>query len=114
MIHYDATIALIGRPNVGKSALFNRMLGHRLSIVEAEEGVTRDRLYGHVEAFGHHFCLIDTGGILGASDIPFADAVYDQAESAIEESDHLFFVVDGQVGLTSCDEAVAQRLHHAP
>ena len=103
-------IAIVGRPNVGKSALFNRICQKRLSIVDEEEGITRDRLYAKADLFGRPFLLIDTGGIDLAGKIPFAEEVKRQAEVAIEEADAIIFVVDGQVGATSLDEELAKRL----
>ena len=103
-------IALIGRPNVGKSALFNRIARKRISIVDEMEGVTRDRLYADAELFGRPFEIIDTGGIDEKSGIPFAEEVKRQAEIAVEEADSLIMVVDARVGLTTLDENVAQFL----
>lgn len=103
-------IAIVGRPNVGKSALFNRICQKRLSIVDEAEGITRDRLYAQADLFGQPFLLIDTGGIDLSGKIPFAQEVRRQAESAIEEADAILFVVDGQVGPTPLDEEIAKRL----
>jgi len=103
-------IAIVGRPNVGKSALFNRICQKRLSIVDEEEGITRDRLYAKAELFGRPFLLVDTGGVDLAGKIPFAEEVKRQAEMAIEEADAILFVVDGQVGPTPIDEELARRL----
>lgn len=103
-------IAIIGRPNVGKSALFNRIVGKRISIVDEMEGVTRDRLYGEGDLFGRPFEIIDTGGIDLAGEVVFADEVKQQAEIAIEEADSLILVVDGVVGVTQLDEEVARIL----
>lgn len=105
------TVAIVGRPNVGKSALFNRLCKQRISIVDEAEGVTRDRLYAKADYFGHPFELIDTGGIDPGSDIPYNELIRRQAEIAIEEADRLIFVVDGQVGPTDVDLQVAQILH---
>lgn len=103
-------IALIGRPNVGKSALFNRIAKKRIAIVDEMEGVTRDRLYAEAELFGRPFEVIDTGGIDERSDIPFAEEVKMQAEIAIVEADSLIMVVDSRIGVTSLDEHVAELL----
>jgi len=103
-------IAIVGRPNVGKSALFNRICQKRLSIVDEAEGITRDRLYAQADLFGRPFLLIDTGGIDLSGKIPFAEEVKRQAEVAIEEADAILFVVDGQVGPTYLDEELAKRL----
>jgi len=106
-------IALVGRPNVGKSALFNRICQKRLSIVDEQEGITRDRLYAKAEIFGRPFILIDTGGIDFSGTIPFAELVKKQAEIAIEEADAVILVVDGQVGVSLYDEEVAKRLRRS-
>lgn len=103
-------IALIGRPNVGKSALFNRICKKRIAIVDEMEGVTRDRLYAEAELFGRPFEIIDTGGIDGKGEIPFAEEVKMQAEIAIEEADSLIMVVDSRIGITKLDEYVAHLL----
>ncbi len=103
-------IAIVGRPNVGKSALFNRICQKRLSIVDEAEGITRDRLYAQADLFGRPFLLIDTGGIDLSGKIPFAEEVKRQADAAIEEADAILFVVDGQVGPTPIDQELAKRL----
>ncbi|WP_316358877.1 ribosome biogenesis GTPase Der [Candidatus Neptunichlamydia sp. REUL1] len=103
-------IALIGRPNVGKSALFNRIAKKRIAIVDEMEGVTRDRLYAEADLFGRPFEIIDTGGIDESSTIPFAEEVKLQAKVAIEEADSLIMVVDSRTGLTNLDKNVAQIL----
>ncbi len=106
-------IALVGRPNVGKSALFNRLSGKRLSIVDEEEGITRDRLYAEGESFGHRFCLIDTAGIDPASKLPFNEEVMRQSALAIEEADAVVLVVDGKAGLMPLDLEVAKMVQRA-
>jgi len=103
-------LAIVGRPNVGKSALFNRLCKKRISIVDEAEGITRDRLYAKADFFGRPFELIDTGGMDLKSDVPFNEAIFRQAEIAIEEADVLVLVVDGQVGRTHLDEQVARIL----
>ncbi|MBM3184586.1 MAG: ribosome biogenesis GTPase Der [Chlamydiae bacterium] len=103
-------IAIVGRPNVGKSALFNRICQKRLSIVDEAEGITRDRIYAEADLFGRPFLLIDTGGIDLSGSLPFAEEVKRQAEIAIKEADAIFFVVDGQVGPTPFDLELAKRL----
>lgn len=103
-------IAIVGRPNVGKSALFNRICQQRIAIVDEAEGVTRDRLYFKAEVFGRKFIAIDTGGIDSHSKIPFHDEVKVQSLLAIEEADAAILVVDGQVGPTVLDEEVAHLL----
>src|SRR3990167_4881327 len=106
-------IALVGRPNVGKSALFNRICQKRVSIVDEQEGITRDRLYMEAESFGRNFLLIDTGGIDVDQKMPFSREIRRQAEIAIEEADAVILVVDGQVGPHPLDEEVAKILLHA-
>ncbi|HSX10619.1 MAG TPA: ribosome biogenesis GTPase Der [Chlamydiales bacterium] len=103
-------IALVGRPNVGKSALFNRICQKRLSIVDEQEGITRDRLYAEAEAFGRFFTLIDTGGIDTSETMPFNHEIRRQAEIAIAEADAVILVVDGQIGPHPLDEEVAKLL----
>jgi GTP-binding protein len=102
-------IALVGRPNVGKSALFNRICQKRLSIVDEQEGITRDRLYAEADLFGRPFILVDTGGIDLSGQLPFAEEVKAQAEIAIEEADAILFVVDGQLGPSPLDEELAKK-----
>lgn len=103
-------LAIVGRPNVGKSALFNRLCKQRISIVDEAEGITRDRLYAKADFFGHPFEVIDTGGIDPGSNLNFNELVRMQAEIAIEEADSLVLVVDGKVGLTELDSEVARIL----
>jgi GTP-binding protein len=103
-------IALVGRPNVGKSALFNRICQKRISIVDEQEGITRDRLYADAEVFGRPFTLIDTGGIDVSETMPFNREIRRQAEIAIQEADAIILVVDGQVGPHPLDEEVAKIL----
>lgn len=103
-------IALVGRPNVGKSALFNRICKKKISIVDDVEGVTRDRLYAQTDFFGKPIEIIDTGGIGPGSDILFQEEVTRQTEIAIEEADSLIMVVDGTFGVTTWDEHVARLL----
>ena len=103
-------IALVGRPNVGKSALFNRICRKRLAIVDEAEGVTRDRLYAETEFFGKPFTVIDTGGLSPFVKIPFQEEVCLQTAVAMEEADIIVLVVDGLVGVTALDEYVASRL----
>ncbi|MBU1488127.1 ribosome biogenesis GTPase Der [bacterium] len=102
------TIAIIGRPNVGKSTLFNRFLGKQEAVVDSHPGVSRDRKYGLFEWLGHNFNLIDTGGMKGEGGL--ALKIDEQAGLAIEEGDLLIFVVDGKEELTSSDHEVAQLL----
>ncbi len=102
-------VALVGRPNVGKSTIFNRLVGKKISIIEDTPGITRDRIYGTVTFNNRSFHLIDTGGIDLANE-SFNDEIKVQAELAIEEADIVLFVVDGKEGLTSNDFAVRDIL----
>lgn len=108
---YRPKLALVGRPNVGKSALFNCIAGQRIAIVDEAEGITRDRLYAPADFFGMPIQLVDTGGIDPRSRAPFNEQVKAQAELAIEEADVLILVVDAHIGLTDLDFEVAQVLH---
>src|SRR6056297_286110 len=103
-------VAIVGRPNVGKSTLFNRLAGTRISIGEDEPSITRDRIYADAEWLDHEFKLIDTGGIETESNEEIKTMVKKQSELAIEEADYILFVVDGRAGLTALDEEVAQIL----
>ena len=103
-------LAIVGRPNVGKSALFNSICKKRHAIVDEAEGITRDRLYGHAEIFGFPFEIIDTGGIDPRSRALFNDAVKRQAEIAIEEADTIVMVVDAHIGVTTLDSELAAIL----
>ena len=103
------TVALVGRPNVGKSTLFNRLVGKRISIIDDTPGVTRDRIYGDVEHRDYRFHLIDTGGIDVGEEL-FNKEIILQASIAIEEADVIVFVVDGKEGLTTNDFAVRDML----
>jgi GTPase len=103
-------VAIVGRPNVGKSALFNRICRKRLSIVNEAEGVTRDRIYCDAELFGQPFEAIDTGGINPSSPALFNDEIRRQAEIAIEEADSIIMVVDAHVPITDLDKDVARIL----
>ena len=106
----DGTIAIIGRPNVGKSTLFNRLIKTRLSIVDDQPGVTRDRLYGKVEWLTKNYRVIDTGGI-ELTDRPFQDQIRAQAEIAMEEADVIVFLCDGRSGVTVDDSYIARLLY---
>ncbi|MDR3240711.1 MAG: ribosome biogenesis GTPase Der [Lactobacillaceae bacterium] len=103
-------VAIVGRPNVGKSTIFNRIAGDRISIVEDTPGVTRDRIYTRAEWLTHEFHLIDTGGI-EMSDEPFMTEIKQQAEIAMDEADVIVFMVSGREGLTDADEQVAKMLY---
>ena len=106
----NGVVAIIGSPNVGKSTIFNRMIGQRHAIVDDAAGITRDRLYGKCEWRGHKFFLIDTGGIEIANQ-PFQKQIRTQVEIAIDEADVIVFVVDGKVGITADDKMVARLLY---
>lgn len=105
----NGVCAIVGRPNVGKSTIFNRIIGERKSIVEDTPGVTRDRIYGKVEWLTKEFRVIDTGGIQLA-DQPFRKEIEMQVEIAINEADSIIFVVSGSEGLTNDDEYIAKML----
>ena len=103
-------VAIVGSPNVGKSTIFNRIIGDRRAIVDDEAGITRDRLYATASWLRKSFTLIDTGGIEIANR-PFQEQIRMQANIAIDEADIIIFVTDGQVGVTSDDRMVAKMLH---
>ena len=101
---------IVGRPNVGKSTFFNRLIGRRAAIVQAEPGVTRDRRYGEGEWEGKKFLAVDTGGIATSGSDPFLPKIQEQTATAIEESDVVLFLVDGIEGLLPGDHEVAQMI----
>lgn len=103
-------VAIVGRPNVGKSTLFNRLTGQRKAIVDSIAGVTRDRLYGKAEWAGRKFSVIDTGGYIIGSDDVFEEEIRKQVEIAIEEANLIIFMVDAEEGITGMDEEVANML----
>ena len=103
-------VAVVGRPNVGKSTLFNKLIGQRLSIVEDTPGVTRDRIYSKCEWLGHEFMLVDTGGIEPDSQDVILSQMRRQAELAIDRADVIIFVTDLKCGVTATDEEVAAML----
>lgn len=103
-------VAIVGRPNVGKSSLFNRLIGARLSITDDQPGVTRDRIYARAEWLTKHFRLIDTGGI-DIGDAPFLNQIKAQAQVAMDEADTIIFVVDGKTGLVDADHYIAKLLY---
>lgn len=106
-------VAIVGRPNVGKSTIFNRLAGERIAIVEDKPGITRDRIYSRSEWNGREFHLIDTGGLEFGEQDEFIEHIRHQAELAIEEADVILFVTDGRSGVTATDEEVAQLLHRS-
>lgn len=108
----NPTIAIVGRPNVGKSTVFNRIAGERISIVEDTPGVTRDRIYATGEWLGREFSIIDTGGI-DLGDEPFMDQIKHQAEIAIDEADVIILVASAREGVTDADEMVARILYRS-
>ena len=103
-------VAIIGSPNVGKSTIFNRIIGTRRSIIDDEPGVTRDRLYANATWLTKEFRVIDTGGIEIANR-PFQEQIRAQAEMAIDEADVIVYIVDGQVGVTNDDQEIAKMLY---
>src|ERR1044072_6565412 len=97
-------VAIVGRPNVGKSTLFNRLIGERRAIVEDTPGITRDRMYGHTDWQGRGVTVVDTGGLVLGEEDPFRHHIQEQAEVAMEEADLILFLVDSRDGLTPADE----------
>lgn len=106
-------VAIVGRPNVGKSTLFNRLVGMRQAIVDETAGVTRDRHYGKCEWCGREFSIVDTGGYTSASDDIFEEEIRKQVMLAIEESDLVLFMVEAQTGITDYDEEIADILRRS-
>src|ERR1043166_4365181 len=109
-------VAIVGRPNVGKSALFNRLVGRKIAIVHDQPGITRDRLPATCTRGKHPFTLWDTGGIFGPRESELSEQVRHAAENALRESDLLLFVVDGKEGLSPIDKELATKLRklHKP
>ncbi len=107
------TVAIVGRPNVGKSTLFNRILGGRPAIVSERPGTTRDRHFGDADWQGRRFWVVDTGGLLPESEDSMDRAIRRQVEFALDEADVVVFVVDGREGLNPVDRAIADRLRKA-
>src|SRR4051812_13159281 len=107
------TVAIIGRPNVGKSTLFNRIIGQRLAIVDAQPGVTRDRHFAPADWNGRRFWLVDTGGMVPGATDPLNRAIRGQVEQAVAESDVLVFLGDIETGGHPMDLEIAQYLRHA-
>ena len=107
------TVAIVGRPNVGKSTLFNRILGGRPAIVSESPGTTRDRHFGDADWQGRRFWVVDTGGLIPDSEDSMDRAIRRQVEFALAEADVILFVVDGREGLNPVDSAIAERLRKA-
>jgi len=107
-------LAIVGRPNVGKSTFFNRLTGSMEAIVDPTSGVTRDRHYGHSDWNGVEFSIIDTGGVVIGGDDVFENEIVKQVELAIEEADVILFMVDAREGLTPLDKDVAQMIRRSP
>src|SRR5215475_8797178 len=103
-------IAIVGRPNIGKSTLFNRLIGQRRSIVTDEPGITRDRIYGTVSWHGRTYEIVDTGGILPGEETEIPKRIFEQAQIAIENASLLLFVVDGRTSITAPDQELARLL----
>ena len=114
--HMLPKVAIVGRPNVGKSALFNRLAGRKIAIVHDQPGITRDRLSATCTRSERPFTLWDTGGIFGAGESELTQQVRRAAENALRESDLLLFVVDAKEGLSPVDEELARTLRksHKP
>lgn len=104
------TVVIVGRPNVGKSALFNAILGNRRSIVGDEPGITRDRIYGEAEYRGKRFGLIDTGGIIPNDDALIPSEILKQAQVALDMASHILYVIDGRTEITASDRDLAKLL----
>ena len=106
-------VAIVGRPNVGKSTLFNRLVGMRKAIVDDTAGVTRDRHYGKCEWCGSEFSVVDTGGYTSNSEDVFEKAIRRQVEIAIEEADAVIFMVEAATGITDYDSEIADVLRRS-
>src|SRR5947209_16561927 len=106
-------VALVGRPNVGKSTLFNRLVGERFAIVEDLPGTTRDRLYGDYEWRGREVAVVETGGMIPGADEDVSESIFEQAQIAIEEADVIVFLVDGKSGLIPVDQEIANLLRRS-
>src|SRR5947199_6056526 len=104
------TVVIVGRPNVGKSTLFNRITGQRRAIVGDEPGITRDRIHGSAEHDGRHFEVIDTGGIVVQDQEYIPSQILRQAEVALERAAHIIFLVDGRAEITGSDRDLARML----
>jgi GTPase len=108
---HSPVVVIVGRPNVGKSTLFNAIVGTRRSIVGDEPGITRDRIYGEVDYRGKRFGLIDTGGIIPNDDALIPTEIFKQARIALDMAAHILFVIDGRTEITSADRDLAKLLH---
>ena len=108
------TVAIVGRPNVGKSTFFNRLVGDRQAIVENISGVTRDRQYGTSYWNGRNFDVVDTGGFVKHSEDVFEKAIRTQVEIAIQEASAIVFLVDTTTGVTDLDQEMANMLRKSP
>jgi len=104
------TVVIVGRKNVGKSTIFNRLIGMRLSVVYKEPGITRDRVYGEVEWCGTTFNIIDTGGFFPDEEHTLAGQISKQIDMGVREADLIYLVVDGKEGLTPADESICQHV----
>lgn len=113
MSHALPVVAVVGRPNVGKSTFFNRVVGRRVAIVDDRPGVTRDRNFARADWAGQGFFVVDTGGVIEGSDEPLDQAVRQQALAAVQEADLILFLVDGKVGVHPLDEKLAEVLRKA-
>ncbi|MFZ1703495.1 MAG: ribosome biogenesis GTPase Der [Saprospiraceae bacterium] len=107
-------VAIVGRPNVGKSTLFNRLIGERKAIVDNISGVTRDRIYGFCDWNGKHFTVVDTGGYVKGSKDIFEEAIRRQVQIAIDEAAVIIFLLDVSTGITDLDEEIARMLRKSP
>src|ERR1700752_2689593 len=103
-------IAIVGRPNVGKSTLFNRLIGQRRSIVTDEPGITRDRIYGIVSWHGRSYEIVDTGGSVAGEETEIPLRIFEQAQIAIDNASLILFIVDGRSGITAPDQELARLL----
>src|SRR5215470_8314455 len=109
-MHARPLIAIVGRPNVGKSTLFNRLIGQRRSIVTDEPGITRDRIYGTSTWNGRAFQVVDTGGIVPGDETEIPRKIIEQAQIAIDSAALIYFVIDGRTAITASDEELARLL----
>ena len=110
MFAHTPTVAVVGRPNVGKSTFFNRIIGKRLAIVDDQPGVTRDRNFARADWAGRDFLIVDTGGIVEGSDDVLEVPIREQAMVAVDQADVILFLVDSKVGVHPLDERLAEVL----